>query len=394
MKDDLKKIVDDSGLDPKLRRVLSESLTALAAWQETLEKELRATIAMELSSGKECAAFPARVKTALVDNRRLNELSAWRFFDASPYAQDLPMPPDPASGIFFLNVPYAELNTYLHRKFKGAGGIEYELVPFYGYVENERKLALLWRLYGFVTPRPFSPWARRAVRVCFSQPFQGKPDLDMEANGLETVLLKDKALVWNVEIRTREQAAMPSVMSRGGGETYKYRYSARDEEHNLALWPLPQDVDEGGLTPEELDVSLTDEHVILSCNTPFSLACEKIAFCTPGERNDLITFENTCEVRQFREPATTGEFNRLLAAFSTQDFGASLSGAAGEIVRRYELGHRTGFCLEQFPRRSEPVDVFFSCKNSEKKIFLGDYANWILAELERRFPAFCWRGRF
>ena len=407
MKDALEKIIAGSSLDAKLRRVLSESLGALAERQMELEKELRGIVEGERSSKEICTAYNANVKTALVDTSLLRELSAWGFFDASPFATDNPEAADLHSKIYFLKVPYAKLNQILQTKFKAAGGIEYELVPFYGFVENEGKLELLWRLYGFGTPRPFSPWARRAVSVRFCQPFREEPDLNLSENGLENILLKDKALVWNVKnfkdqrvaqsdtIKDNAPAQAPELrlISRGGEEAYRYRYTAHDGD--LGLWPLPQDISDGTLAPEAVDAVITEADVILTSKQKFSsLACEKIAFYPTGEPKDIVLLENKIEKWLLKTPATRGEFNRLLASFSTKEFAASFSIPGEKEVRRYEKGHRTTRNGEHLPRHGEPFDVTFVCKNPDSAIFLEDYANCILEELERRFPIFYWRGWF
>lgn len=407
MKDALEKIIAGSSLDAKLRRVLSESLGALAERQMALEKELRGAIEVERSSEERLSVYDAHIKTALVDTSRICELSAWGFFDASPFAMDGPEAADLHPKIYFLKVPYADLNPILQTKFKATGGIEYELVPFYGYVENEEKLELLWRIYGFETPRPFSPWARRAVSVRFCQPFREEPDLNLSENGLENILLKDKALVWNVKIFKDQRVAQSDtikdnapaqapelrLISRGGEEAYRYRYTAHDGD--LGLWPLPQDISEGSLSPEVVDAVITDADVILTSKQKFSsLACEKIAFYPTGEPKDIVLLENKIEKWLLKTPATRGEFNRLLASFSTKEFAASFSSPGEKEVRRYEKGHRTTGNREHLPRHGEPFDVIFVCKNPDSAIFLEDYANWVLEELERRFPIFYWRGWF
>lgn len=408
MKDALEKIIAGSSLDAKLRRVLSESLGALAQRQMALEKELQGAIEVERFSEERRRVYDAHIKTALVDTSRLCELSAWDFFDASPFAVDSPEPADLHPKIYFLKVPYTELNPILQTKFKAAGGIEYELVPFYGYVENEEKLELLWRIYGFETPRVFSPWARRAVSVRFCQPFWDEPNLNLSENGLENILLKDKALVWNVKMFKNQRVAQSDIIkdnapeqsstelriiSRGGEEAYRYRYTAHDGD--LELWPLPQDISDGSLFPEAVDAIITDADVILTSKQKFSSpACEKIAFYSTGEPKDIVLLENKVEKWLLKEPATRGEFNRLLASFSTKEFGASFSGSGEKEVRRYEKGHRTAYSGDHLPRHGEPFDVFFVCKNPDSAIFLEDYANWVLEELERLFPIFCWRGWF
>lgn len=405
MKDALEKIIAGSSLDAKLRRVLSESLGALAERQMALEKELRDAIDVERSSEEWRIVYDPRVKTALVDTSRRDELSAWGFFDASQFASDSQQTADPHPQIYFLNVPYAELNPILQTKFKAGNGIEYEFVPFYGYIENEKKLELLWRIYGFEMPLPFSPWARRAVSVRFCQPFRDEPDLNLSENGLENILLKDKALVWNVKMYKDQKAAQYDIIKgvapaqspdlrvicRGGSEAYRYRYTAHDGD--LELWPLPQDISDGSLSPEAVDAVITDTNVILTSGQKFSsLDCEKIAFHSTGTPKDIVLLENKVENRLVKEPATKGEFNRLLASFSTKDFAASFSSTREKEVRRYEKGHRPVRYGEYLPRHGEPFDVFFVCKNPDNALFLEDYANWILEELERRFPIFYWRG--
>lgn len=400
LKDELENIIAAASLDPKLHRALSETLGALADRQMALEKDLWTAINIEQATAARQDLSDTQITTGLVDAQRLAELSAWGLFDAA--AGYVPLP----AKICFLAVPYDELNIIFQSRYKAANGAEYQLSPWYGYVENEEKLDLLWRLYGFKTPRPFSPWARRAVRIRFCQPVEDKPDLNLAQNGLDDILLRDKALVWNVDIQNAQKAAQSNIIKdttqlpqlrvacRGVVGAYRYYYTARDGDQTL--WPLPQDIADGTIPPEAVDAAITDETIILTSASKFStLSCAKVAIHAPSTLRDFVPLAIRFDDKwRFREPVTRGEFNRLLAALSTKDFTASFSGSGKRNVRRYEKGHRIARFRNTLPHRGDPLDVFFECSNAGKAIFLEDYANWILEELEQRFPVFYWRGWF
>lgn len=384
----LEKIIDNSGLEPALRKALGDCLAELAKRQASLEGELREAAVSERNAMSGFGQFRPVVKTALVDVKMVAGLEPWGYFNAYPLsAWEEEAPGD----IFFLNVPYSELNAWLNRKFMGDDGLEYEFIPFYGYVENEKRLDYIWRLYSFDYPRPFSPWARRAVWPSFSRPARSLEEMNLAANGLDEILLRGMALVWNVETRPGEKTPERLLTIRDGEEAHKSRYAAMPGARRV--WPLPLDICDGAIAPEEVDASLEGENMVLSSRRPLSLESLEIVFHDAALRPGLLPFTNKLEYRKSRLPASRGQFNRLFSDFSNEDFGAKQGCGEGKIVIRYEKGHRLGGDLENSMRFGEALDVHFYCKNAGLANFLEDYANWALSELERRYPAFVWRGK-
>lgn len=395
---ELEKILAKSSLDPRLKKVLHDALGAIAQRQDTLARELKSAFEQERKTGRDIKNLDFTVRTALVEELRLKELEAFGYYEI-PGKVSINRPLDFARvfrQIFFLSVPYDQFSPLCERRFRGkssAGDFEYGFSPFYGYVEAEQKLDLLFRLYGFNSACPWSPWARRAIGIrVYGEPADDA-DLCLVENGLADIFLADRSIVWNMEFRTDEKSSAVRTMPRNGSIAWHYYYTICDD--GLNLWPLPDEVIRGDVEPEEIDVvSRGDEFIILSCLKRFlTLSCQKIVLHADAEA-PLEIFDNETRKGAPDFPASRGQLNRFLAGFAKGGFGCRLATTkGGKIIPRYQNGHRTGPAERQslMKARRDALDVEFYC-SAEPGIFLADYANWVLGELERSFPLFYWRG--
>lgn len=252
---ELERILERSALDPELRKALGVSLKAIAERQDALGRAMQEKLARERAGLEAARRREIRVTTALAEISRLPELKAYGFFE-------IPIPKDETryfaniSSPLFLKTGYAESRRLCQSGFTGSSGgspVEYELRPFYGYADAERLLDLLWRIYGFSSPRPWSPWARRAVYlwpVGATTPRAPDETLDMRLveNDLVGKVLEGMTLVWNVEIKPGEKAATKRIRPDAVGKRYSYYYAAKDLDDEL--WALPKDVETGRVAPE------------------------------------------------------------------------------------------------------------------------------------------------
>lgn len=401
MKDQIKKILANADLEPTLKVALEDSLTALAEHQQKVTRELEEAFLRQNETDKEISAFDGRIITALVDRDQVKDLSAYGFFEvpASTELEDQPIPKDhqhiSLTDIYFLNTSYEEMEDLCNQKFKGKSAnciFEYELCPFYGYVNAEKSLDTLWKLYGFTGMRPWSPWARRAVQVHILAPYTDNMNLELKTNGLDGKLLTNKELVWNVDIREDEKvSALDTISPRGDEKVYKYTYTAYDGP--LRLWSIPLDVLQGKLAPEEVDVTLAKD-ITLSTRKAFdSTSCIKYGLHEEARSPGQTAFNNKVDKSVNILPRSKGEFNRLLASFAKDGYSCRLAEEPGKKITRYATFHKTGdrnrLILTQ--ERKNPVDIQFYSKDKED-LFLTDYANWVLEELERRLPMYLWAG--
>lgn len=383
-------------LEPALKKALRDSLGALAGRQDRLIAELREAIAAELDAREQAGRLAFPIYSFLADKDHLAGLELNGFY-AVP-AGELAGGP-----VFFLSVPYEEFSGCCSRRYEARssdGPVEYELCPYYGFMEAERQLDLLWRLYGISSMRPFAPWLRRAVSVRILGKYSEALDLCLEKNGLKDKLLINRAPVWNVEIRTVEKASgSERVAPRGGGQIWRYYYTARDG--GKELWALPEDVIEGKLDPEELDVHAIGEDIILASGKRLIPGdCRKFIIHRDAQC-DTPVFANGCAACLTSLPVTRGQFNRFLAGFATGPYSCRMApdgaqAANDRIITRYAAGHRNGprarqLLLGRNPQGPEVMDIEFLSQDGDD-IFLGDYANYVLEDMERRMPLFSWRG--
>lgn len=394
MSADLERIFRDSRLDPRLKRPVMESLREIASRQDRLADELRAAFENEsrLATELERREFP--IYTTLCDSSRIKTLNAYGFFEIP--ATRLAGSFAPVDRVFFLNTSYDDFAGFCERRFVGAlpdgRPIEYELFPYYGFVEVERSAALLWRLYGFKFMKPFSPWARRAVGLRIYGEEEEDLDLRLPENDLADKLLIGKSLLWNIEIRPDERASENRrVAPREKTTRRHYYYSGTDG--SLALWPLPAEVISGRAEPEEIDVIEVGENVVLASDRLFATHdCWKIAFHEDAQADTRI-FGNIAGDRFRGSPASKAQFNRFLSGLSNDDYGCRLAEKGEDVVARYSKWHRSAPLdrLALAGHRGEAMDVEFFAKDGDP-MFLSDYANWVLEELERAAPFFAWRG--
>ena len=389
---DVERIFRDSRLDPQLKRPVMESLREIALRQDNLAEELRVAWDKERDASVELERSDFPIYTTLCDSSRIKTLNAYGFFEIP--ATRLGQSFAPLDRVFFLNVPYDDFADYCERRFTGAlpdgKPVEYELFPYYGFAEVERSLALLWRLYGFKFMKPFSPWARRAVGLRIYGDEDKDLDLRLSENNLGDKLLLDKSLLWNIEIRPDERASENRRVSPREKTTRRhYFYSGLDGF--LSLWPLPEEIVSGRAEPEEIDVVEIGENVVLSSDRLFETHdCWKIAFHEDAQTDTRI-FSNAVGDRFRGAPVSKAQFNRLLSGLSNDDYGCRLAEKSGKVVARYSKWHRSAPLDRLAVSKGDVIDVEFFAKGGDP-LFLSDYANWVLEELERTAPFFVWRG--
>lgn len=397
-KDNLEKLLYGANLDAKLRKALSQCLNELAEYQENLASELRARISTEHQEKHDNIEVVSFLDDCAENNLRENAYHGFFKYPVFKYCPERNYVPDPhnpeAPRIYFLKTTYDKALELLRQNFIGKWGghtVTYALAPWLDGIEVEKELDLLWRLYGIKSMRPFLPWLRRAVYIRTSEP---ELDLCLAENGLEDILLADKSLFWNVEFGEEEPVSAYKIVPRDGKTVYRYVYSSCDGD--LMLWPLPNEIRNGAIEPEAVDVEEHADKAILSSRTKWKTdSCIKLAFHEPeGLHLQQDSFSNHIKSLPDFMPKSRGDFNRILSGLRIGSYHCELAEDSGTIITRYQSFHQSRDRSSQLVMAlaQNPVTVHFYGKNEGDDLFLTDYANWVLEELERMLPMFSWRG--
>ena len=375
MKNQIRNIIRESNLDPSIRELLQETFTALVGRQENLEKELRKVL-----GEKPEAELPSSVSSGLVPTSSLPEWEARGFFEVDPESPE---------DVFFLKVPYGELSGLYERKLRGKKDgqtVTYQLVPYFGCIDVEKELRLVWQLYRFSSVPPFLPWARRSVRIISDVP--GLIDPDFAANGLEEKVLAGRRLVWNIERRAGE-VLDTKIAPRGLSEIHKYFYSSK--HRNLELYILPFDLQSGRLDPAEVDVEKENGKTCLISRKPFlNLECFKFAIHPVKENLPEFAWPGCRAKFDAHTPQSRADFNRLLANYAMPGFSCHLANGNAKPLPRFIGPHRTN----KQDRLAEIIsaNARLEVEVQGEPLFLADYANLVLEELERTLPSWQWRA--
>lgn len=372
----VREIIAKSNLDPHLRKALQESFSALVERQQSFETSLGQLLKEELGRYE-----APEIISGLIPRSKLRDYSAQGLFAVAETGKRL----------LYLRVPYERMVALCEKEYQGSlkgSQVSYRLVPWFGNIDAERDLNRLWQLYGFGGLPPFLPWARRCV--CIDADAAESFELCLSENGLADIALLDMVLVWNVESRRGE---LPSVRTapRDTGQIYIYHYVGSHKGREI--WILPRALISGAILPVEVDARRKGDEIIIQSAQPFiDDSFLKYSFYQPSLLlnsmfHDWRKAESGADLRL---PQSRADFNRLLSAYKTDGFSCKLAEAPGSPLPRYWSSHRWTDLRGQFPvsAAARAVDVEFAGDS----LFLADFANRVLEDLEKNCPYFRWRG--
>lgn len=293
----------------------------------------------------------------------------------------------------------------------------YQLRPSHELIGPEKKLYEAARLYRIEKPVLFSPWSRRLVSIQLQddiQPmtaaefFAGQYDFCWHHNGLEDKVLEGQELLWNVDLEREEDGSASKWPDPATGATcYGVRFSNVSERTFIILSGLTSDASSAVFEKSQQVIKLYGDYLdeawridIQEADIPGDLAYPEICF------------PNTYDLPKFGEIkrlCTKGDIIRTLNRYavswaSIDDISLTMPKHATSIVpyvgddvyggqpdrevlkyQRERLRHLP----ECFIRFSSKMA---SSSNDGYDYFLTDYARYVLADLNFRFPDFRWRG--
>ncbi|MBR4904364.1 MAG: hypothetical protein IKZ53_06810 [Selenomonadaceae bacterium] len=273
---------------------------------------------------------------------------------------------------FFLLVPYEEFYSYLDKDFQGAG-FTYRLKPNYRFVEAEKKLNRVARLYD-VPLQIYSPYARRAVDICIFGEIK-ELDFKLPENNLTGKLLMNKNLNWNAAI---DYIAWDSVSVNG--KFYEYRCTAEDLSFVLPCADETLD--------DRLQIQRADGQIIFITPREFPLKKAERIEIFPAESKIASRILNKKRVR------TQGDIEFVLSGLARDGYSCRFGnfGDAKGNISRYSEEHKYFSRLDENLLRAKNRLPVCTVKFKGAGIFLTDYANFVLKFLEENYPEFNWAG--
>lgn len=415
LKVDINNIIDDSRIDDlKIKSILKDVFQELIEYQENLRQNTDKQIKEEYLSEKRDWDDVWQIKTMLEDKNNIdigigNGFRPIKIGNSIYFANDTMermAKVNKEENQFFLNCMYDELESLCQKKYHGfiitkenqKKEFTYKLVEQYRFIEAEKLLYEIANLYRIRKPRIFSPYARRAVDICIeninSDEFLSalKYDFCLYENKLQGVLLTNFVLMWNVDIQN-ENEPLKGLEPSEKEPYYQYFYNEDIKENSFIY------------TKNICNhIYKKDNEIRIFCQDKMERNEYKKINILDTKENNNIVFENIFEnkhVNKCNYLRTKADVIYILNLFNNinNDYNCSLIsvGAAnnnGKNLVRYRKEH------SYFKEKNE---LYFSnirnkpyicIKFTGKKIFLVDYANYVLHYLESKYPEYNWVGKY
>lgn len=335
------------------------------------------------------------------------------FFDSMPtLSQDIRLAVDMP---FYLNCPLAEVEKFLAREYVGqclGREIRYQLRRDYAFIrEIERKI--LWRMakaYGVTRPIIFAPWARRAVKICITD---GLEPQELAARAPE---VNGKKVLTNEVFR----AADLKIDLIGGVLVTNQRLSVTNLKlSDKAINFAGDGTDEfGHFLNVQGDLSARDFILPETDSQNFSIALKDNWSAQRVYTEENIRKYRTLNFGQCQSDAwqnvwrsgnslprlrTAADISYELSRYQYEEFFSCRlervvqppihEKISARIIGRYEVACR-------YPDDSISHELFRATTYrpvcylhfSGEKIFLDDYANYVLEAMENNYPEFIWVG--
>lgn len=283
-------------------------------------------------------------------------------------------------GPFFLRVSYEDFFTYLNKDYQG-DGFTYQLKPNYQFVEVEHKLFRLSQIYN-VPCKIFSPYARRAVDIRIvgksKEDFTRLADLNFKLaeNNLQGKLLMNENLYWNVKVKSCVEQWQHKV-----GDLYEYGYT---DGVDAATYIVPNS---DANFDDELEFVRADGQIILKTSREFPVGdCDLIK---------ILPLKSKINSKIFSKPRlrTSGDINFVLKCLMRENYSCRFGKFGGNAqIKRYDGEHKYFTSADENLLRAKRQLPTCTVKFSGDKLFLTDYANYVLNFLEERYPEFNWAG--
>ena len=404
----LNKIIDAADLDADLKICLKRTVNELFDYRKKILDKIKSEVETDLKRTHGQVAF--KIATAIVPR---NEIPAFEernffivkedgqsaestsvYFDGVPYLDNVAEKNFvvPNFGPYFLRCPYEELEKIFAARYKGhsaAGNFSYELRPNKRFIAQENKIFRLAELYNVKTPIIFSPYARRAVDICILENHDvdfATIDFEFEKN-FRGQLLENYVLMWNIKFSARRpiEAFIPPDDTI---KYFSYGFVNGIDRKTFIMPEIAAGIDIEIIRPSDERIDILTMHELPAKEFDvikiFDFKDEKL----PAE----IFMAHFDGGRIFEKVRlrTAGDVNHVLTALSHENFQCNFGGWRDEVksfplydsTREYFTTPEENFVAI---RKKLPYCVV---KVQAPKIYLTDYADFVIHFLTRTFPEF------
>lgn len=404
---EIKKILRDSSLDPAIETTLQRVFLKLGKHEEKMLRSIVERLKCEQCSKQENQDGIWNVSVILASDDVISELtnSGYRIIEtgrslffrenAEPnvscekkYQQSI------LQGPCFLQCTYDEFEKFC-RTYRGRyveNGEEhifrYQILPQYRFVEQEKVLYEVVHLYDITKPIIFSPYARRAIDLCIldnlSPEICQHIDFCWEKNGLAGKVITGHQLLWNIDIE--DEDALPVS---GNPADHEYIYTDGIDENTYIL-PVEKC---------EFVYKKSDRICIKFSEGGIPAVCQRVALRNISAQNEADVFQNI--FYKSNNPKahlrTRADIEYVLSAFTMPEWGFSCEFAhigkqMDGVLPIYRKEHRYPEDKDQLIYADMWSRPYVYVRFRGEKLFLIDYANYVLNYLQQIYPEFNWAG--
>ena len=418
MADAVKEIIEsklDSFENKELKRVFLQIMPELAKRQENIRVELLERLNEEIASqGK----IELSIGTVLVDNENSELLKRE---GRGIYTYDiggclfkknklLSEPNKYLCKEFFLNLPYRFIQEFIDKKETYVACIygksfTFNLSICYRFTNKENTIIKMARMYEVNEPVIFSPWARKAVNIVLTDDVDDElateiaanmDDVDwcLQQNGLEGIMLINKKLLWNIAITEGKKATMiqapdDSIMS--------YIYTYNNLKKNDFIYVESNDI---VMTEKKEREIILHSRKSLHDNGKDSIADNAILISLAPIDDSVLDFVNTGkDCSKLERIRTEANINWVLKKISHKGFTCEFSRIAKvltkaeDVIQRYnkEQEYYKDWDQELYRNMTNRPVCYISI-SADNEVFIEDFADYILYNLEYMYPEFKWVG--
>lgn len=296
----------------------------------------------------------------------------------------------------------------------------YKLRPSHELMGAEKKLYEAARLYRIQRPVLFSPWSRRLVSIQLQDDilpmtaaefFAGTYDFRWQENGLANKILEGLELMWNVALE-REKDGSASIWPDPvtGATCDGIRFSNVSDRTFIILNELTSTASTAVFEKSSQVIKLYGDASHEAWRLDIQEIEQPVASTYP-----TLCFANVYELPRFGESrrlCTKGDILRTLQRYNGALPGVSIdedislkrpehtkliAPYVGDDVYGGKLDRESLIYQRERVRHLPECFIRFSLKwgahsNHDYDYFLTDYARYVLADLNYRFPDFKWRG--